>query len=113
VRRSKSTDFLPPKKDFIQAKYDFIDQMLRFGQFPDNPVELVAQRAAAVDNTAPAVDRNSTSSISDVPSLADSTPQKVKILDVGCGIGGTTRYAVCSTTCNMSLQSPHVPATGT
>eukprot|EP01035_Chromulina_nebulosa_P019351 gene19351-25216_t len=42
------------KKDFIQAKYDFVDEMAKFGQ---------------ITGTKPA-----------------------KILDVGCGIGGTSRY---------------------
>jgi hypothetical protein len=97
VRRSKSTDFLPPKKDFIQAKYDFIDQMLAFGQFPGSPLELLAQRAAAVDSTATAAHGNSTSLTAEASVPPQSTPEKVKILDVGCGIGGTTRYAVCST----------------
>jgi MPBQ/MSBQ methyltransferase len=46
---------LPPKKNFIQAKYDFIDEMLKFSEFqtPDRPF---------------------------------------KVLDVGCGIGGTSRF---------------------
>ncbi|KAJ1431253.1 S-adenosyl-L-methionine-dependent methyltransferase [Ochromonadaceae sp. CCMP2298] len=52
--RAKSA-LLPPSKNFIQAKYDFIDEMLKFGRF-----ELA------------------------------SKPQR--ILDVGCGIGGTSRY---------------------
>lgn len=43
------------KKNFIQAKYDFIDEMIKFGGLPENPP----------------------------PST---------ILDVGCGIGGTSRY---------------------
>ncbi len=42
------------KKNFIQAKYDFIDEMARWGE------------------------------------IADLKPEKV--LDVGCGIGGTSRY---------------------
>jgi hypothetical protein len=42
------------KKNFIQAKYDFIDKMLDFGK-----IESVAPK---------------------------------KVLDVGCGIGGTSRY---------------------
>lgn len=46
---------LPPKKNFIEAKYDFIDEMLNFGRIN-----------------------------------ADSRP--AQILDVGCGIGGTSRY---------------------
>lgn len=51
---------LPPKKNFIQAKFDFIDEMLNFGSFSLN---------------------NSPSN--DIP---------LSILDVGCGIGGTSRY---------------------
>jgi 2-polyprenyl-3-methyl-5-hydroxy-6-metoxy-1,4-benzoquinol methylase len=50
---------LPPKKNFIQAKFDFIDEMLKFGQF----------------NT-----------------LHGSLESPIKVLDVGCGIGGTSRY---------------------
>ena len=42
------------KKNFIQAKYDFIDEMAKWGE------------------------------------IADLKPEKV--LDVGCGIGGTSRY---------------------
>lgn len=48
-------DILPPKKDFIKAKYDFIDEMLKFSEMP----------------------------------LVSAEP--IKILDVGCGIGGTSR----------------------
>jgi MPBQ/MSBQ methyltransferase len=44
------------KKDFIQAKYDFIDEMMKFG---------------GIDVT---VDKGA------------------KVLDVGCGFGGTSRY---------------------
>eukprot|EP01031_Cornospumella_fuschlensis_P040885 gene40886-49875_t len=50
-----SLDILPAKKNFIQAKFDFVDEMLRFSEF-----------------------------------RAPSTP--FKVLDVGCGIGGTSRY---------------------
>ena len=60
MRRRRSLQFLPPKKDFIQAKYDFIDEMLKFGRF-------------------------------DVDAGNSSDGQPIKILDVGCGIGGTTR----------------------
>ena len=44
------------KKNFIQAKYDFIDKMMALGSIPTTPT----------------------------PGL--------KVLDVGCGVGGTTRY---------------------
>lgn len=44
------------KKDFIQAKYDFVDEMMKLGGIN-----------AAEDSTA-------------------------KMLDVGCGVGGTSRY---------------------
>lgn len=55
--------FLPAKKDFIQAKYDFIDEMLKFSGFD----------------------------VTKAPSLQQQQ-RPVKILDVGCGIGGTSRY---------------------
>lgn len=45
------------KKDFIQAKYDFIDEMMKFGDI-------------------------------DPASYSGA----VKVLDVGCGFGGTSRY---------------------
>ena len=54
--------FLPAKKDFIQAKYDFIDEMLKFSGFD----------------------------VTKAPSLQQQQ-RPVKILDVGCGIGGTSR----------------------
>lgn len=44
------------KKNFVQAKYDFIDEMMTFG---------------GIDAT---------------------THSKAKVLDVGCGFGGTSRY---------------------
>ena len=44
------------KKDFIQAKYDFIDEMMKFG------------------------------------GIDVSVDQGAKVLDVGCGFGGTSRY---------------------
>lgn len=47
------------KKNFIQGKQDFIDEMIKFGKFPE----------------------------------AGTSDKPIRILDVGCGIGGTTRYA--------------------
>lgn len=44
------------KKDFIQAKYDFIDEMMKFG------------------------------------SIDPDSFKNAKVLDVGCGFGGTSRY---------------------
>lgn len=44
------------RKNFIQAKYDFIDEMAKFGEVDFQPKEAI------------------------------------KVLDVGCGIGGTSRY---------------------
>lgn len=46
------------KKNFIQAKYDFIDEMMKLG----------------------GIDKLTTSS------------SEIKVLDVGCGVGGTSRY---------------------
>lgn len=54
-RNIGNNDLLPPKKNFIKAKYDFIDEMLKFSGMEMNP---------------------------DKP---------IKVLDVGCGIGGTSR----------------------
>jgi MPBQ/MSBQ methyltransferase len=48
-------DLLPPFKGFIRAKYDFIDEMLKYSCFG-----------------------------------SPTTP--IRVLDVGCGIGGTSRY---------------------
>lgn len=44
------------KKNFIQAKYDFVDEMMKLG------------------------------------SISSVTDSKAKVLDVGCGVGGTSRY---------------------
>ena len=44
------------KKDFIQAKYDFVDEMMKFG------------------------------------GIDQDIGKEVKVLDVGCGVGGTSRY---------------------
>ena len=52
------------KKNFIQAKYDFIDRMLEFGNI------------------------NIDGKTANIPKLQ----QPIKVLDVGCGIGGTSRY---------------------
>lgn len=52
------------KKNFIQAKYDFIDRMLEFGNIN-------------IDGTSGA---------------GEKLKQPIKVLDVGCGIGGTSRY---------------------
>lgn len=44
------------KKNFIQAKYDFVDEMMKLGN------------------------------------ISPSTDSGAKVLDVGCGVGGTSRY---------------------
>lgn len=76
VRRSPALQFLPPKKNFIQAKYDFIDEMLRFGRFPTStPTSSSATPASAAGEERGAV----------------GAQKPLKILDVGCGIGGTSR----------------------
>jgi MPBQ/MSBQ methyltransferase len=49
------------KKNFIQAKYDFIDEMMKLG------------------------------SIDTIPSTIQPDDE-IKVLDVGCGVGGTSRY---------------------
>jgi len=48
------------KKNFIQAKYDFVDEMMKLGGI--------------------------------VPEEVTGTEETVKVLDVGCGVGGTSRY---------------------
>jgi len=60
--------WLPAGKDFIQAKYDFIDRMLAFSGFDLQAA--LARRQAATNSSSPVL----------------------KVLDVGCGIGGTSRY---------------------
>jgi MPBQ/MSBQ methyltransferase len=47
------------KKNFIQAKYDFIDEMMKLGGIDPSSVE---------------------------------SSEPIKVLDVGCGVGGTSRY---------------------
>jgi MPBQ/MSBQ methyltransferase len=47
------------KKNFIQAKYDFIDEMMKLG---------------------------------DIDKVPSSSSEQIKVLDVGCGVGGTSRY---------------------
>lgn len=51
------------KKDFIQAKYDFIDEMMKFGNI--HPKDFQTNGGSG---------------------------GPVKVLDVGCGFGGTSRY---------------------
>lgn len=77
---------LPPKKDFIQAKYDFIDEMLKFGQFPQSSAELAVGTPVTAMNTS-----GDNDNIADQPA---PTIREVRILDVGCGIGGATRYVL-------------------
>ena len=48
------------KKNFIEAKYDFIDEMMKLGGI--------------------------------VPSVTNPNNGEIKVLDVGCGVGGTSRY---------------------
>jgi MPBQ/MSBQ methyltransferase len=52
------------KKDFIEAKYDFVDRMMEWGGVS----ELLPKPGAA------------------------ARAEPLKVLDVGCGIGGTSRY---------------------
>ena len=60
----------PVKKDFIQAKADFVDAMLEWGVLGPNPT--LRQR---LENPRP-----------------DSGDGPVTMLDVGCGIGGSVRH---------------------
>jgi hypothetical protein len=82
VRRSPGFTFLPPKKNFIQAKYDFIDEMLKFGKFPASPAAAAAAASASAAATAAGDGEGASMTAAGAP---------LKILDVGCGIGGTSR----------------------
>mmetsp|Transcript_13387 Transcript_13387/g.19700 ORF Transcript_13387/g.19700 Transcript_13387/m.19700 type:complete len:398 (-) Transcript_13387:86-1279(-) len=53
------------KKNFIEAKFDFVDQMMGFGSIDTFAAE---------------------------KSPASEQQQQLKVLDVGCGVGGTSRY---------------------
>lgn len=59
----------PVKKDFIAAKVDFIDEMIRWGIRLPAP-EIMAR----------------------LESSGSGSNEPVRILDAGCGIGGTTRH---------------------
>ena len=68
------SSILPPKKNFIQAKYDFIDEMLKFSGLQGKPLKVldVGQSSCAILFT---------------------HYQNFKITTlIGCGIGGTSRY---------------------
>lgn len=58
----------PVKKNFVEAKVDFIDEMIRWGVVVPNP-ELIARLERPGPGSEP-----------------------VRILDVGCGIGGSVRH---------------------
>lgn len=60
----------PVKKDFVTAKKDMIEEMIRWGI--EEPVPKLMEKLSAHQE------------------LSDS--EKVKVLDVGCGIGGTVRH---------------------
>jgi MPBQ/MSBQ methyltransferase len=59
----------PVKKDFVAAKVDFIDEMIRWGI--STPAPGIMERLESYGNT---------------------FAEPVRILDAGCGIGGTTRH---------------------
>jgi len=61
----------PVKKNFIQAKADFVDAMLAWGVLGPNPT--LKRR---LENPGPG-----------------PAPEPVRMLDVGCGIGGSVRLA--------------------
>lgn len=61
----------PVKKDFIAAKIDLIDEIIQWGIAESFPVFLER-----------------------LESSNGSSPKRINILDVGCGIGGTVRYLV-------------------
>jgi len=58
----------PEKKDFVRAKFDMIDEMVRWGIAQADP--MLMNRLENPDGTAP----------------------RLKILDVGCGVGGTALH---------------------
>jgi len=60
----------PAKKDFITAKVDFIDEVIRWGIAVPNPT--LIERLETPEKI--------------------TDPEKAKILDVGCGIGGSVRH---------------------
>ena len=76
---------LPPRKNFIQAKLDFIDEMLRFGRM--HPDQLQEQREKEQQQQAQQTEEN----LSESDATASQPAPPLKILDVGCGIGGTSR----------------------